>query len=64
MILTILVSDSDSNEQVPAADDEASLVAFVVEAENHELLDVIRDDSASEMRVCCTTVTAAKEWRK
>ena len=49
MILTIFVSDSNSYEQVQAEDEEVSLVAFVDEAEHHELVDVIRESSASEM---------------
>ena len=60
MILTIFVSDSNSYEQVQAEDEEVSLVAFVDEAERHELLDVIRDYSASEMRVAAPMLQAAK----
>ena len=60
MILTIFVSDSNSYEQIQAEDEEVSLVAFVDEAEHHELLDVIRESSASEMRVCCTNVTSSE----
>ena len=60
MILTIFVSDSNSYEQVQAEDEEVSLVAFVDEAEHHELLNVIRESSASEMRVCCTNVTSSE----
>ena len=60
MILTIFVSDSNSYEQVQAEDEEVSLVAFVDEAEHHELLDVIRESSGSEMRVCCTNVTSSE----
>ena len=60
MILTIFVSDSNSYEQVQAEDEKVSLVAFVDEAEHHELLDVIRESSGSEMRVCCTNVTSSE----
>ena len=59
MILTIFVLDSNSYEQVQAEDEEVSLVAFVDEAEHHELLNVISETSASEMRVCCTNVTSS-----
>ena len=61
MIVTIFVADSDSNEQVSAAEEEEDyLVAFVDEAEQYQLLVVIKDCSASEMRVCCTTITSSE----
>ena len=61
MILTIFVSDSDSNEEVSAADEEASLVAFADKAEHHELLDKTKNYSDSERRVCCNTVSSSEK---
>ena len=50
-----------TNKVQPAADEKASLVAFVDDAKHHGLLDVIRDYLAAEMRVCCTTVTSSEK---